>query len=301
MKTTRYRHGTDKAVNWMMIAVTGAIAVLFVMMVLLLAQRSKLVLSENRAGDLFLSSAWDPEKGQYGFLPAIVGTFVVTALSMLIAVPVSLLSAVYISEYAPPKVKTAVQSFVDVLAGTPSVVYGLCALLVIVPAVRDFIGPLFGIQTTGMCILTASIVLAVMVFPIIISITVEALDALPLGLREQFLSLGATKWQLIEIVLMRAAGPGIISGIILGFGRAMGETMAVAMVIGSKNVITLSLLSPGQTLPSLIVGSFGEMMSVPMQQSALLFISLVLFIIIILFNILTGYIKNRLKTRWRFE
>ncbi len=301
MKIPSFRHPMDKTVKWIMVAVTGATALLFVLMVLLLAQRSQLVLSETRVGDLFLSSTWDPERGQYGFLPAVIGTFVVTAVSMLIAIPVSLLSAIYISEYAPPKIKTMVQSFVDVLAGTPSVVYGLCALLVIVPVVRDFVGPLFGVKTTGMCILTASIVLAIMVFPIIISITVEAMTALPLGLREQFLSLGATKWQLIEIVLMRAAGPGIISGVILGFGRALGETMAVAMVIGSKNVITLSLLSPGQTLPSLIVGSFGEMMSVPLQQSALLFISLVLFIIIIIFNILTGYIKNYLKKRWRFE
>ena len=124
---------------------------------------------------------------------------------------------------------------------------------------------------------------------------------LPLGLREQFLSLGATKWQMIESVLMRAAGPGIISGVILAFGRALGETMAVAMVIGSKNVLTADLLSPSQTLPSLIIGSFSEMMSVPMQQSALLFIALILLVIIIIFNLLTSIMKNNLKKRWRFE
>ncbi len=301
MKKRQTRWYFDNAIKGTMVLIIVTVFVFFALLLIMLLQRSQFILLQHSVKELLFSSEWDPEKGLFGFLPAIIGTFFVTVISLLIAVPISILSAIYVSEYASKSIKPCFQVFIDVLAGTPSVVYGLCALLVLVPFVRDTMGPLLGVQTTGMCVFTAALVLAIMVFPIIISITVESLRALPLELREQFLSLGATKWQLIETVLLRAAGPGIISGVVLGFGRAFGETMAVAMVIGSKNTLTLSLLSPGQTLPALIVGSFTEMMSVPEHQSALMLVSLVLFGIILLFNILANFIKNKLQARWRYE
>ncbi len=301
MKRHKIRNNLDRAIKYLMVIIISAVFIFFTALFIMLLQRSQLILSRYTIWELLFSSEWDPDKGLYGFLPAVSGTFFVTVFSLLAAVPISILSAVYISEYMPSAIKSCFQSFIDVLAGIPSVVFGLCALHILVPFTRDVIGPLFGVNTTGMCVFTAALVLAAMVFPVIISITVESLSILPIGLKEQFLSLGATKWQLIETVLFRAAGPGIISGIILGFGRAFGETMAVVMVIGNKNILIPSLFSPGQTLPGLIVGSFNEMMSVPEHQSALIFVSLILFVIVLFFNILANLIKNKLKSRWRYE
>lgn len=297
----KIRNNLDKTIKYLMLIIICAVFIFFAALFIMLIYRSQLILSRYSVSELLFSSRWDPDRGLYGFLPAVTGTFFVTVFSLLIAVPISILSAVYISEYMPSTVKSCFQAFIDVLAGIPSVVFGLCALLVLVPFTRDVIGPLFGVNTTGMCVFTAALVLAAMVFPVIISITVESLSILPIELKEQFLSLGATKWQLIETVLFRAAGPGIISGIILGLGRAFGETMAVTMVIGNKNILMPSVFSPGQTLPGLIVSSFNEMMSVPEHQSALIFVSLILFIIVLFFNILANVIKNRLKRRWRYE
>ena len=174
-------------------------------------------------------------------------------------------------------------------------------LLVLVPFVRDILGPLFGVQTTGMCVLTASIVLGIMVLPVIVSITVESLSAIPIGLKEQFVSLGATKWQMIEKMMLKASGSGILSGIVLGFSRALGETIAVAMVIGNKSTMFDSLFSPAQTMPSVIINSFGEMMSIPMHRSALMLMSLILLIVVVFFNVLASAIKNKLRARWRYE
>ncbi|MDD4680494.1 MAG: phosphate ABC transporter permease subunit PstC [Clostridia bacterium] len=298
---TKNRQKFDKICKNAMLALVITLFIFLFALFMMLVQRSQLISDKFSLPELLFSSKWDPQKSMYGFFPAIVGTFLVTFLAMIIATPLSLFSSIYISEYASKRIKSVLQSFIDVLAGIPSVVYGLCALLILVPFVRDTLAPLFNIKTTGMCVFTASLVLSIMVIPIMISISVESLHALPVGLREQFLSLGATRLQLIETVLMRAAGPGIISGVILAFGRAFGETMAVAMVIGNKNILPESLFSPAQTLPSLIIGSFGEMMSVPEQQSALIFIALVLFLIIVLFNIISNYILNRLRKRWRYE
>jgi len=270
----------------------------FVAIFVTLSLKSSLVVSEYSLKELLFSSNWDPERYSFGFFPAIVGTGYVTLISMLFAVPIAILSAIYISEYASAQKSVFLSSFIDILAGIPSVVFGLCALLVIVPFVGVYLGPALGIETTGMCVFTASIVLAVMVLPIIISLSVEALKSLPIELRDASLSLGATKWETIKGVLLKGASPGIFSAILLGLGRAFGETMAVAMVIGGKNQIPRSIFSAGQTLPSLIVSSFGEMMSIPIEQSALIFIALLLFLIVTFFNLIARYINTRLKKRW---
>ncbi|MFB6214371.1 MAG: phosphate ABC transporter permease subunit PstC [Candidatus Bipolaricaulia bacterium] len=279
----------------------GLVLVLFIGVLFVLVYKSSLALSTQSIVELLFSSEWNPERNSFGFLPAIAGTFYVTLISLIIAIPTSIFSAIYIAEYSRGSLRAYLQSFIDVLAGIPSVVFGLCALLVLVPFVSDYLGPFLGVETTGMCVFTAGLVLAVMVFPIIISLSVESLRSLPVELREVPLSLGATKWETIKKVLLKAAGPGIISAILLGFGRAFGETMAVAMVIGGKNQIPLSIFSAGQTLPSLIVSSFGEMMSVPLEQSTLIFVALVLFFVVTVFNLLSRIVKARLKKRWKIK
>jgi phosphate transport system permease protein len=298
MELLKFRHLKEKISSKVMLAMAGFVSALFIVIFLLLLSKSSLLLSKYSIIDLLFSSNWDPDRYNFGFYPVIVGTFYVTFISMMIAIPISLLSAIYISEYAPSTIRKHFSSFINILAGIPSVVFGICALLVFVPFVSDYLGPWFGIETTGMCIFTASLILAVMVFPIIISLSVESLMALPIELREASLSMGTTKWETIKHVLLKAAGPGIISSVLLGFGRAFGETIAVAMVVGGKNQVS-SIFSAGQTMPSLIVSSFGEMMSVPMEQSALIFVALILFIVVTIFNILAKVIKRRIGERWK--
>lgn len=273
---------------------------LFILTITMLISRSSLVLSRNSIIELLFTSKWDSDNYHFGFWPAILGTVEVTFLSMLISIPVSLFTAIYISEYADRKLKPVLSSFIDILSGIPSVVFGICALLYLVPFVSYVMEEYFAIETTGMCLFTASITLAVMTFPIMISLMVESLQSVPRELREVSLSLGATKWQTIKKVLFRAAGPGIIAAFLLGLGRAFGETMAVAMIVGSKNDIPDSIFSAGQTLPSLIVNSFGEMMSVPIQQSALIFVALVLFIIVTITNSVAKVVRYHLAKKWRY-
>ncbi|MGC9308380.1 MAG: phosphate ABC transporter permease subunit PstC [Thermoplasmatota archaeon] len=274
------------------------VVALFIGIFVLLASKSSLLLSRHSLIDLLFSSTWDPQRDTFGLYPVILGTFAVTILSMAIAIPVSLFSAIYLSEYAPRRVRNLFSTFINVLAGIPSVVFGIAALLVLVPFVSDTLGPWLGVETTGMCVFTAGIILAIMVFPIIISLSLGSLRMLPVELREASLSMGMTQWETIKHVLLKAAAPGIISATLLGFGRAFGETMAVAMVIGGKNQLA-GLFSAGQTMPSLIVNSFGEMMSIPIEQAALIFVALLLFIIVTGFNVLARIVKTKLKERWK--
>lgn len=299
-ENNRIRIIKEKVSSKFMLLLTLFISALLILMLVMLISKSSPVISHSSLKELLFSSNWNPERYKFGFFPAIVGTFIVTIISLLIAVPISILSAIYLAEYAPPGIGKGISSFIDVLAGIPSVVFGLSALLALVPFVSNVLGPLIGIQTTGMCIFTASIVLAIMVFPIIINLCTETLKAIPVELREASLSLGATKWETIKYTLLKAGGPGIFSAVLLGFGRAFGETMAVAMVIGSKNQIPSSIFKAAQTLPSLLVSSFGEMMSVPLEQSALIFIALVLFLIVLVTNIIAAVVKRKIKEKWRY-
>jgi phosphate transport system permease protein len=290
----------DKISSRIMLFYTVLIILLFILITTILLLKSSFILSKNSVTDLLFSSQWDPEIYNFGFFPAVVGTLIVTIISMAIAIPISLLSAILIAEYTPKKGKKILSSFIDVLAGVPSVVFGLCALLYLAPFVSRVAERFFHMETTGMNMFTASLTLAIMVFPIIISLSIESLQAVPVELREVSLSLGATKWQTVKKVLFRAAGPGIISAVLLGFGRAFGETMAVAMIIGNKNQIPGSILEAGQTLPSLIVSSFGEMMSIPLQQSALIFVALTLFVIVTVTNTIAKIVNNKLANKWRY-
>jgi phosphate transport system permease protein len=282
----------------LMLVVTVAVSLLFFSIFFLLLFKSLLIFEQHSFTEILFSSSWNPGFNQFGLYPIIVGTILVTGIALIIAVPISILSAVYIAEYAPKKVRKVIRPFIDVLAGVPSVVYGLCALLFLVPLVKDVVAPWFGIETTGYCILTASITLAIMVFPIIISLCVESFHAIPLSLREASLSVGATKWETVKKVIFRASAPSIISAVFLGFGRAFGETIAVNMVVGGITRTPSTLFSPGQTLASLIVSAYSDMMSSPLYESALMMVALILFIVVLLFNIFGIFVLRRAKKRW---
>ncbi|MFH1100772.1 MAG: phosphate ABC transporter permease subunit PstC [Methanobacteriota archaeon] len=293
----KIRDGTG--INLMRIATLG-VSLLFFSIFFLLLSKSILILENHSILDILFSSVWYPEQGNFGLAPIIVGTILVTGFALLIAIPISLLSAIYIAEYAPPRMRRVLRPFIDVLAGVPSVVYGLCAFLFLVPLVKNTVAPLFGIQSTGLCIFTASMTLAVMVFPIIISLCVESFSAIPLALKEASLSVGATKWETVKKVVFRASAPSVLASILLGFGRAFGETIAVNMVVGGIPRIPSSLFGPGETLASLIASKFGELMSIPLYESALMLVALILFVVVILFNVLGVFLLRRAKRRWSY-
>jgi len=284
----------------LMLAATLFASILFFAIFLLLLFKSTLVLQNESIIDILFSSTWNPGSGEFGLAPIIIGTMLITGIALIIAIPISLLSAIYIVEYAPRRVRKTIRPFIDVLAGVPSVVYGLCAFLFLVPLVKDFIAPLFGVQTTGLCIFTASITLAIMVFPIIISLCIESFDAIPIALKEASLSLGASKWETVKKVVLRASAPGVIAAVLLGFGRAFGETIAVNMVVGGIPLIPKSFFQPGETLASLIASKYGELMSIPLQESALMLVALILFVVVFLFNILGVLVLRRAKKRWNY-
>jgi phosphate transport system permease protein len=284
----------------LMLVISLAVVILFFIIIGLLLFKSSYILGTYSIIDILFSSTWSPQFNQFGLFPIIVGTVLVTGIALVLAVPISILSAVYITEYAPLKVRRTIRPFIDVLAGVPSVVYGLCAFLFLVPLVKNVIAPFFGFESTGFCVFTAAITLTIMVFPIIISLCVESFDAIPLALKEASLSVGATKWETVKKVIFRASAPSIISAVLLGFGRAFGETIAVNMVIGGIPRVPSHLFDPGQTLASLIVSAYGEMMSIPLYESALMLVALILFLVVLLFNILGILILRRAKRRWNY-
>jgi phosphate transport system permease protein len=284
------------------LAGAGYLAIaLFVGITLLLFYRSLPILSEYPLSSMLISTNWDPAANDFGFLPAIVGTIYVTALSMLMGVPIALGAAIYIAEYAEGRTKTIISSLIDVLAAIPSVIFGLVALIVVVPFIGSYVAPVFSENTVGVGIFTVSLVMSIVVTPFMTSLSVESLESLPDELRETSLGVGATKFETIRSVLLRAAGPGIFSAILLGFGRVFGATIVPALLIGGQTQIPASVFSTGQTLPTLIVNDFGELMSLPLTQSALIFVGLMLVIVVWLFNFGAMLVQRRLKRRWQYQ
>jgi len=267
-----------------MLAATIFSALLVVLIAAGLLQKSSLVLAMKPLTQLLFSSSWHPLSGEFGLYPFIMGTFWVTGVAMLIAIPLCLLVSIYLAEYAPSRTRGVVKPLIDLLAGIPSVVYGLLGVLIIVPFVKN-IASFFGSTTNGYNVLSGGIILAIMVFPVIISISEEVIRTVPQGMRETSLALGATRWQATKLVVRRAALPGIIAAIVLGFSRAFGETMAVLMVVGNVAKVPSSVLDPAYPLTALIANNYGEMMSIPLYGSALLLAALVLLVVVFLFSL----------------
>lgn len=247
----------------------------------------------SKYGISFLfSSTWDPVQSEFGILPFIIGTLATSFLALLISVPVSLIITVFIGEYFKSGfISTLIKGSVELLAGIPSIIYGFWGLFVLVPIVREF-EIAFSIPPYGVGILTASIVLAIMIVPYSASIGYEVLSLVPNDLKEAAYSLGATRYEVLKKVTLPYSGSGIIAGILLSLGRALGETMAVTMVIGNTNIFPDSIFAPGNTMASVIANEFTEATS-DIYLSSLIEIALVLFVITAIINIAGKYlIKN---------
>ncbi len=285
-------------------------SVLVVIIAIVLFIRSWPILELKSPVELLLGSKWMPYQGEFGFFPFILGTLYVTLIAMAIAVPLSILSAIYLAEYAHQSFKTKVLPVIDLLAGIPPVVYGVWGVLSVVPFISYIAetGENIGIPflkgsgyITGYSLLAGGIVLAIMVFPIIISISEQVLRAVPSEIREASLSLGATRWQTIKHAVIRIAYPGIAAAVILGFSRAIGETMAVLMVVGNVPNIPSSVFEPAYPLTALIANNYGEMMSIPLYDSALLLAALILMLVILFFTIAARLILINIERRMARE
>lgn len=292
--TTRRR--IDRGADRMFFLIAQLPLLLMLIMIVILALRARPLLAVMPLGDLLTGQVWKPSAGLFGFAPFIVGTVWVTLTAMVIAVPVCVLCALYLSEYAGPRLRGVMKPLLDILAAIPSVIYGVWGLIAIVPFVQSVAAPLLdrwlgfiplfhSHNPTGFSVLAAGLVLAVMVTPIVIAVTYEVLQTVPQGLREASLAVGATRWQTIKYAVLPKALPGILAAIILGFSRAFGETIAVMMVVGNVPQTPASIFDPAYPLPALIANNYGEVMSVPMYDAALMGAALILLVVVLLFNL----------------
>ncbi len=257
--------------------------------------KSAMLLHDKSLVELLTSSDWRPLSGNFGFLPFALSSIWVTALSLLIAGPICLLTAIHLTQYARPWVLKVMHPIIDILAGIPSVVFGVWGILVVVPFISKYLAPLFGVATSGYSILAGAIVLSVMIIPFVLNILIDVFKMIPDELREASLSLGASKWQTIKKVLVRKAFPGIVSALGLGISRAFGETIAVLMVVGNVAKIPTGIFQPGYPLPALIANNYGEMLSIPMYDSALMLAALILFFVVLIFNFVSRIAIVRLE------
>ena len=240
-----------------------------------------------------VSSSWDPVAGEFGALPFVYGTLVSSLLALLIAVPLSLGAAIFLAELAPAWIRPPIAFLTEMLAAVPSVVYGLWGIFVLVPFLRDWVQPglgkalgflpLFQGPPYGIGMLAAGIVLSIMIVPYITSVSREVLLAVPASQREAALGLGATRWETTRIAVLRYGRSGLIGATLLGLGRALGETMAVTMVIGNRPEIAASLFAPGYTMASVLANEFTEATS-DLYVSALVEIGLLLLLVTVLVN-----------------
>lgn len=285
----------EKTAGTAMLAIT-VIALLFVLVMGVgLYLKSKPILDTIPLWDLLTNSSWQPFKNQFGFFPFVMGTVWVTMISVVIALPLSLFTAVFLTEYANRKVKKFVYPALDILASLPSVIYGVWGTLVIVPWISTKLAPHFVDFSAGYTTLAAGIVLSIMILPLLVSLFVELFASVSDDLRDTSYALGSTRWQTAQNVVIRKSLPGIFASVVLAISRALGETIAVLMVCGNLPAVPHSLFDACYPIPALIANNYGEMLSLPMYESALMFAALLLFVVVLLFNLASRIILRRIE------
>lgn len=285
----------DRTAKGLMLTMTVVAILTVVAIAIGLYLKSRPVLESQTLSSLLFGSQWRPLKGQFGFLPFLMGTVWVTLLAIAFALPISLFTAIYITEYARPMVKRFVFPVLDILAALPSVVYGVWGVLVVVPWISIDVAPHYVDFSTGYTVLAAGIVLGIMVLPLLVSLFIEVFSSVPAELREASLSLGATRWQTSLRVVLRRSLSGILASSVLAVSRAMGETIAVLMVCGCVVGLPHGLLDACYPIPALIANNYGEMLSIPLYESALMFAALILFVVVLIFNLLSRIVLYRIE------
>jgi len=295
---SKFRIIKDKTANGIMFLITIISLVFVVVMGVGLYLKSAPILTQHSLWELVSSSSWQPFKNDFGFLPFVMGTIWVTFIAILIALPLSLMTAIFLTEYAKKQVKKFVFPALDILASLPSVIYGVWGTIVIVPLISDYIAPKFSTEfSTGYTVLAAGLVLSLMLVPILVSLFVELFSTVSDDLRHAAYSLGATRWQTAKNVVIKKSLPGIFASVVLAISKALGETIAVLMVCGCLPEVPKSILGACYPLPALIANNYGEMLSLPLYESALMFAALLLFVVVIVFNLISRIILKRLEIK----
>ncbi|MCC6995247.1 MAG: phosphate ABC transporter permease subunit PstC [Deltaproteobacteria bacterium] len=278
----------------LLLAALSAIGILALITIFIFREGLPVVFSKG-PGEFLTGTVWQPSRGHYGLVPMIVGSAIVTFGALIIGVPLGLACAVVLAEMAPPRARKILKPTIELLAGIPSVVYGFIGMMILVPWIRN--NPALG--GTGSSALAASIILGIMILPTIIGISIDAIEAVPRSYREGSRALGATEWQTITGVVIPAARSGIVAGVILGMGRAVGETMAVIMVAGNSVQIPDSILKPVRTLTANIALEMSYASG--QHEQALFATAIVLFIIIMLLNSLAGLARRKKKRKRKLK
>ncbi len=281
--------GLIHACGWLAIVILGAIAAFLIW-------NSLRAINEAGISTMLSGIAWYPtsDPGKFGLLPLIVGSLYVTGVALLVAVPVGVGAAVFISEFSGRRIKDVMKTIIEFMAAVPSVVYGLIGVAVLIPLVKD----VFALDS-GMTALTGGVVLGIMSIPTVISISEDALHAVPADLRRGSAALGNTHWQTTYKVTLPAAGSGIFAASMLGLGRAIGETMAVLMLTGNAAVMPGSVFESVRTMTGTIAAEMGEVVQGGLHYSVLFAVGLVLFVITFAINLAADLVLERQRKRWR--
>ena len=291
-----YRVLKDQAAGKVMAFLTFTSLLVVIAMGIGLYMKSVPILHEHSIWDLLTTSEWKPMRNQFGFFPFLAGTFWVTILAVAIALPTSLLTAIFLTEYSRSVVKKYIYPLLDILAGLPSVIYGVWGTLVIVPWISNAVAPHFVKDSSGYTVLAGGIVLSVMILPLLVNLFVELFSNVPAEDREASLALGATSWQTTQYVVLRKTLPGMVAATVLAISRTMGETIAVLMVCGNLAIVPNSLLDACYPIPALIANNYGEMLSLPLYESALMFAAFLLFLVVLLFNLFSRVVLKKVNS-----
>lgn len=292
----------DRVFKWIVMGVAcGFIALVFVLIGLLAWQSWPAL--HQLGPSFFFTASFDPVRSVFGMLPLIYGTIVTSALALIIGAPLGIGVALFLVELAPQKISRIIGFFVEILAAIPSVIFGLWGIVYLVPLLRDHLEPwaidhfgaisLFRGPPYGMGMLAAGLILAIMIMPMIAAITRDVLRAVPREQREAAIALGATRWEVVRCAVLTTARSGILGAVLLGLGRALGETMAVTMVIGNSTTLSASLFSPAHTMASAIANEFTEATS-DIYMSALMGVGFTLLMVTLVVNMVARWLVNRI-------
>jgi phosphate ABC transporter permease protein PstC len=283
----------DQLLRWGLTALSVGVIALIAFFFVRLIVESEPVFAKEGVGSFLFTNDWVPSQAIYGAVPLIVGTLVTSAIALVIGVPVAVATALYVTELAPRRIRQPLTVLVELLAAVPSVVYGLWGFFFLIPKLRpaeqwfadtfSFV-PFVGGSVTGPNYFVAGLILAIMILPIVSAISREVMATVPLEHKEAALALGATRWEMIRMAVIPYSRSGIAGGAMLGLGRAIGETIAVTLVIGNAPAIGGSLFQQGYTLAAVIANEFGEAASDPTHRAALIAAGLVLFVLTLLVN-----------------
>jgi phosphate transport system permease protein len=289
----------DKIARHIMLGIAFFALLLLLIIGISLLMKALPIIENKSLWSLLTSSSWKPFKGEFGFFPFIISTLYVSLIAIVIALPLSLLASIFLNNYASKSIRRIFEPVIDLLSGIPPVIYGVWGTLTIVPLIANKIAPRFVEFSSGYTVFAGGLVLAIMILPLLVSILLEVFRSIPREITEASLSLGATKWQTVKKVMLRKSFPGIIAAIVLSVSRAFGETIAVLMVCGNIPVIPHSLFDSCYPLPALIANNYGEMLSMPSYESALMLGAFLLFIIIVLFNGISRFTLNQIEKRYQ--